>query len=275
MPGIARHFYFERKFATIHRVKISAVIITFNEEQNIAEAIKSVSWADQILVVDSYSEDRTVEIAQLAGANVIAREWKGFADQKQFATDAAANDWVISLDADERVSSGLAREIQALNAEGRLAEVDGYSIPRLSIYMGREIRHSGWYPDRQLRLFDRRKCSWGSRVVHESVEMSPGSKTRVLAGNLFHYSIRNASEHGKLVTERYAPLSARQMFIDRRQTTKTRAGVAGMAAFIRTFILKAGFLDGFPGLCIAYFAAYNAFLKHLLLLEMQQASKNR
>lgn len=256
-------------------MKISAVIITFNEEQNIAEAVASVKWADEILVVDSFSEDRTIEIAESSGAKVVTREWKGFADQKQFAADAAVNDWIISLDADERISPKLAKEIQDLNRAGNLEAVDGYLIPRLSIYMGHEIRHSGWYPDRQLRLFDRRMGKWRPRIVHESIEMSPGRGTGKLAGNILHYSIRNASEHSKLVTERYAPLSARQMLADGRKTTKTKAGVAGIAAFLRSYVLKGGVLDGFPGLCIAYFAAYNAFLKHLLLLELQQASSER
>jgi glycosyltransferase involved in cell wall biosynthesis len=256
-------------------VKISAVIITFNEERNIGEAIESVRWADEILVVDSHSEDRTIEIAESAGVKVITREWKGFADQKQFAAGAAENDWIMSLDADERVSAELTKEILELKGGGQLGAADGYSIPRLSIYMGREIRHSGWYPDRQLRLFDRRKCRWQSRVIHESIAMSPGTRTDKLAGNILHYSIRNASEHSKLVTERYAPLSARQMLVDGRKTSKTKAAVAGIAAFFRSFVLKGGMLDGFPGLCIAYFAAYNAFLKHLLLLELQQASNER
>lgn len=253
-------------------MKISAVIITFNEERNIGEAIGSVRWADEILIVDSFSEDRTIEIARTAGAKVITREWNGFADQKQFATDAAANDWIISLDADERVTPELAIEIQSLNNADELGTSDGYTIPRLSIYMEREIRHSGWYPDRQLRLFDRRKCKWSRRVVHESIEMSPSSKTGKLTKNILHYSIKDAAEHGRLVTERYAPLSARQMFIEGRRTTKTKAGIAGIAAFFRSYLLKAGFRDGFPGLCIAYFAAYNSFLKHLLLYELQRSS---
>lgn len=255
-------------------MKISAVIIAFNEEKNIKDAIESARWADEILVVDSHSEDATAEIAQAAGARVLKREWSGFADQKQFATDNAAWDWIFSLDADERISPALSKEIQGLKRDGILAS-DGYTIPRLSIYMGREIRHSGWYPDRQLRFFDRRKGSWRRRVVHESIEMVAGSKVGRLTENIVHFSIRSASEHSKLITERYAPLSAQQMLIDGRETTKIKAGVAGLAAFTRTYFLKAGFLDGFPGVCIAYFAAYNAFLKHLLLLELQQRGTKR
>lgn len=269
----ARHFYFADKSAKIHPVNISAVIIAFNEEKNIGDAIQSVQWADEILVVDANSTDSTVDIAQGAGARVISRDWSGFADQKQFATDSATWDWVLSLDADERVSQALSEEILRLkNVSTPVA--DGYSMPRLSVYMGREIKHSGWYPDRQLRFFDRRKAKWRRRVVHESIEMSPGVQIGRLSGNIIHYSVRSASEHSKLITERYAPLSAQQMLLEGRKTTKAKAGVSGISAFFRTFLLKAGFLDGFPGLCIAYFAAYNAFLKHLLLLEMQREASD-
>ena len=271
--GDARHFYFGYKSAKILPVKISAVIIAFNEESNIGEAIRSVRWADEILVVDSYSTDTTVDVARAAGARVVSREWGGFADQKQFATDIATWDWILSLDADERVSYDLSKEI--LHLKNTITSAHGYTIPRLSIYMGREIKHSGWYPDRQLRFFDRQKGTWRRRVVHESVEMSSGAAVGRLTNNIVHYSIRSAAEHSRLIAERYAPLSAQQMLLDGRTTTQTKAGVAGIAAFIRTFLLKGGFLDGFPGLCIAYFAAYNAFLKHLLLLELQQRDADR
>ena len=128
-------------------VKVSAVIISFNEEKNISDALRSVAWADEILVVDSKSTDRTREIAESLGARVLVRQWPGFSAQKQFAADSAANDWILSLDADERVTDGLQEEIERIRKTG--PKYDGYSIPRLSIYLGREIRLGGWYPDRQ------------------------------------------------------------------------------------------------------------------------------
>ncbi|MGH7784117.1 MAG: glycosyltransferase family 2 protein, partial [Candidatus Binatia bacterium] len=149
-------------------MKISAVIIAFNEEGKIADAIRSVSWADEILVVDSESTDATRQIASDLGARVVIRSWLGFSKQKQFAVDAAKNDWIFSLDADERVSDVLKTEILSL-LEGDKTDADGYRMPRLSFYMDRPIRHSGWYPDRQLRLFDRRRAGWNERLVHESV----------------------------------------------------------------------------------------------------------
>ncbi len=255
------------KFATITFVKISAVIITFNEEANIADAIDSVRWADEILVVDSESTDDTVAIAKSLGAKVIVRPWPGFSQQKQFAADAASNELIISLDADERISGELAAEIESIRNSGVMKA--GYRIPRLTIYMGRPIRHGGWYPDRQLRLFDRRLARWKSAVVHESVEITNGSNPGELRGNIIHHSVESAAHHHRMVGERYAPLAARQMFERGRRTSPFKTAVSALSTFTRFYVLKLGFLDGFPGLCIAYFAAYNTFLKHLMLWEMQ------
>jgi glycosyltransferase involved in cell wall biosynthesis len=250
-------------------VQISAVIITYNEEKNILSALKSVSWADEVIVVDSYSTDRTTHIAIENGAKVIVRDWPGFSKQKQFGVDAAANDWILSIDADERVTPELKKEIEAIKTSGPSA--DGYRIPRLSIYMSREIRHSGWYPDRQLRLFDRRKGRWNGRTVHESIEMLSGTKTADLSSDILHFSVENAAHHHRMIGERYAPLGARQMFENGVTASRLRVVTAGPIAFLRSYFFKLGFLDGFPGFCIARFAAYHAYLKHLLLFEMQES----
>ena len=247
-------------------VKVSAVIISFNEEKNIGEAIRSVAWADEILVVDSESTDRTREIAESLGARVIVRQWSGFSAQKQFAVESAANDWILSLDADERATDELRREIEQIRNTG--ARYDGYTIPRLSIYLGREIRHGGWYPDRQLRLFDRRKGRWKPRVIHESFEVAKGASVGRMNGDLLHYSVEGPAHHARMIAERYAPLSARQMFEEGRRTSRSKAVISGISAFIRTYIFKLGILDGFPGLLIAYFAAQNSLLKHLILLDL-------
>lgn len=254
-------------------MKISAVIISYNEEKNIADAIKSVRWADEVLVVDSRSEDRTVVIAAELGATVIEREWPGFAEQKQFAVDSAKNDWIFSLDADERVSTELKDEIVKLSNGASAAA--GYRIPRLSIYMGRPIHHGGWYPDYQLRLFDRRKGRWKQVRVHESVRMDEGSDVGRLKGNILHYSVESAAHHHRMIGERYAPLAAKQMFSEGGRTSPLRIACAGPAAFIRSYLLKAGFLDGLAGFAIARFAAHHAFLKHLLLWELQVRTTSR
>lgn len=248
-------------------MKISAVIIAKNEEKSIAAAIQSVTWADELIVVDSESTDRTREIAESLGAKVIVREWLGFSAQKQFAVDQAANDWIFSLDADESVSDELRREI--LTIKDSKNSTDGYKIPRLSFYIDRPIRHGGWYPDWQLRLFDRSKGVWKDVLVHESFQMKPGSEIAKLNGDIIHRSVENAAQHHRMIGERYAPLAARQMLADGRRTSIARIVFAGWISFIQTYFIKAGFLDGFPGFCVAYFAGHHAFMKHLILWELQ------
>lgn len=250
-------------------MKISACIIAFNEEKNIADAIKSVSWADEILLIDSESTDETREIAGSLGAKVIKKKWAGFAKQKQFATDIAANDWILSLDADERISEQLRNTILRLKDLSEDALADGYRISRLSFYMNRPIRHSGWYPDWQLRFFNRRKGKWKDVLVHESIEMQSGAKIEKLKNDILHYSMENAAHHHRMIGERYAPLAAEQMFRRGRRTSILKIITASLITFLQTFIIKGGFLDGLPGFCIARFAAHHAFLKHLLLWEKQ------
>src|SRR5882672_7918694 len=253
-------------------MKITAAIITFNEAENIREACESVAWVDEIVVVDSESTDLTRDIAAACGANVINRSWPGFAAQKQFATDQAANDWVLSLDADERVSEELKSAIQNLRNQNIEQLADGYLIARRSFYMGRWIRGGGWYPDRQLRLFKKTQGRWEGPHIHESVKISAGARVEVLDGDLLHYPVRDATYHHRMIGERYAPLGARQMFEAGRRTSPLQIATAAPAAFFRSFILKGGFRDGLAGLSIASFAAHHAFLKHLLLWELQNKS---
>jgi glycosyltransferase involved in cell wall biosynthesis len=251
-------------------LKISATIITFNEAENIRAACESVSWADEILVVDSRSTDATREIARDCGARVVERDWPGFAAQKQFAATEATHEWVFSLDADERVTEELRASVLSLrDAVDETHLADGYRVARRSFYMGRWIRGGGWYPDYQLRFYRRSKGRWEGAFIHESVKMPEGSRVETLAGDLLHYSVRDAAHHHRMIGERYAPLAARQMFEAGRRTTALRVATAAPSAFIRSFILKGGFRDGLAGLAIARFAAHHAFLKHLMLWEMQ------
>ena len=258
--------------ACLSALKITATIITYNEAENIRAACESAAWANEVLVVDSESTDATREIAEACGARVIKRAWPGFAAQKQFAADAAAHEWIFSLDADERVSDALRASVEDLlyTPEEQLA--DGYRIARRSFYMGRWIRGGGWYPDYQLRLYKRARGGWQGAYVHESVKMQEGSRVETLGGDLLHYSVRDASHHHRMIGERYAPLAARQMFEQGRRTSPLSIALAAPAAFTRSFILKGGFRDGLAGLSIAHFAAHHAFLKHLLLWEMQKKS---
>jgi len=251
-------------------MKVTATIITLNEESNIQAACRSVAWADEIVVVDSESTDRTREIAASNGAKVIIHTWPGFGLQKQFAVDQASHEWIFSLDADERVSDELKNSIATLRSKPVAELADGYLIARRSFYQGRWIRGGGWYPDRQLRLFRKSQGSWKTRQIHESVQMKEGSRIETLEGDLLHYSVKDAADHHRMIGERYAPLAARQMFDDGKRTSSIRVAAAGPAAFIRSLVLKGGFRDGFAGFTIARFAAHHAFLKHLMLWELQK-----
>lgn len=256
-------------------MKISAVIITFNEAENIRAACESVSWADEIVVVDSESTDATRDIASDCGAKVIVKEWPGFAAQKQFATDAAAHDWVFSLDADERVSPEVRASIEGLRQTAESDLADGYRAARRTFYMNRWIRGGGWYPDYQLRLFNRQRGSWGDRLIHESFQMNGGARVETLGGDLLHYTVRDAAHHEQMIRERYAPLGARQMLREGKRTSSIQATIAGPSAFVRSFLLKGGFRDGAAGLTIAKFAARHASLKHRILRELQNRRNDK
>ncbi len=254
-------------------MNVSATIITLNEADNIRDACESVSWADEILVVDSESTDNTRQIAADCGARVIINPWPGFSKQKQFAVNSAAHDWIFSLDADERVSPELRASIDEMRARDQGELAAGYRVARRALYMGRWIRGGGWYPDYQLRLFNRNSGHWAERVVHESVTMNPGSRIELLRGDLWHYSMRDASHHRRMIEQRYAPLGAEQMLREGKRTSSLQSTVAGPAAFIRSFILKGGFRDGRAGWTIAKMAAYHASLKHSLLYELQKRER--
>lgn len=252
-------------------MKISVTIITFNEADNIRAACESVRWADEVLVVDAESTDRTREIAEECGARVMRRAWPGFAAQKQFAAEAAAHDWILSLDADERVSPELRASIETLSRrEESRPQPDGYRIARRSLYMGRWIRGGGWYPDYQLRLYRRTRGRWEGAHVHESVRMRDGARIDTLPGDILHYSVRDAAHHHRMIGERYAPLAAAKMFEAGRRTSPLKILLAAPSAFVRSLILKGGFRDGLPGFSIASFAAHHAFLKHIMLWEKQK-----
>jgi glycosyltransferase involved in cell wall biosynthesis len=256
-------------------MRISATIITFNEEVKIREACESLAWAAEIIVVDSGSTDKTREVAKACGARVIQKDWPGFAAQKQFATDQALHDWVFSLDADERVSEELNASIAELRKLDEAKLADGYRIPRRSFYQGRWIKGGGWYPDWQLRLFRKTRGHWEARHIHESVRMNPGGRIEKLSGDILHYSVRDSAHHHRMIGERYAPLAAQQMFEEGRRTSQLKIATAAPAAFVRSYLLKGGFRDGLAGISIASFAAHHAFLKNLMLWEKQKAEGRR
>ena len=238
-------------------MKISATIITFNEERNLPRAIESLRCADEVVVVDSGSTDRTVEIAEKLGARVIDSPWPGYAKQKNVAAEAACNDWILSLDADESLSEALEGEIWRLKKNG--PQFDAYTMPRLAQYLGRWIRHSGWYPDRKVRLYDRRKASWTGEYVHESVKVE-GSLGH-LESNLLHFTTESLSEHLRTM-DRYTTLAAEQLLESGESVSFARLLFEPPWTFFSTFVLKLGFLDGVEGLAIANMAALYNFVKY-------------
>jgi glycosyltransferase involved in cell wall biosynthesis len=238
-------------------MKITATIITFNEERNIARAIESLRCCDEILIVDSGSTDRTTELAEKLGARVIEANWRGYAGQKNWAAEQAAYDWILSLDADETLSEALEAEIWNLKKSG--PRFDGYTMPRLARYMGRWILHSGWYPDSKLRLYDRRQAKWVGDFVHESVAVR--GRVGHLQGNLLHFTCESLAEHMKTM-ERYTTLAAQEIASRRIQVPLYRVLFSPPWAFFKSYFLDAGFLDGSEGLTISYMAAFYTFLKY-------------
>ena len=244
--------------------KVSVTIITLNEAEHIAAAIDSVSWADEIIVVDSGSSDGTVEIAKAKGIRVATREWTGYADQKNYAASLAAHDWIFSLDADERVTPALAAEVRAL-LQSQPAK-HAYRIPRVSFHLGRWIRTTDFYPDYQTRLYDRRAGMWHGRYVHESVHVDGGAG--YLHSELEHYSFRDLSDHIARINH-YSTLAARQMHDRGRRATALKLLLNPPAAFLRNYVLRRGFLDGSAGLVISLVNAYSVYLKFAKLWEIQ------
>jgi glycosyltransferase involved in cell wall biosynthesis len=238
-------------------MKITATIITRDEERNIARAIESLRCADEILIVDSGSVDRTVELAGKLGARVIEANWRGYSAQKNWAAEQASHDWILSLDADEALSEALEAEIWNLKKSGPAA--DAYTMPRMARYLGRWILHSGWYPDRKVRLYRRDRASFVGDFVHESVR-ARGS-VGALENNLLHYTCDSLSEHVKTV-DRYTTLAAQELAARRVKVPVTRLLADPAWTFVKTYFLQRGFLDGPEGLTIAHMAAFYTFLKY-------------
>ena len=249
---------------------VTAILITLNESANIAAALESVRWADEIVVVDAESHDETVAIARRHTDRVIVHPWSGYIAQKNFAAAQASHDWIFSLDADERVTPALAAEVKALMADE--PSCAGYRGPRVSHYLGRWIRSTDWYPDNQLRLYDRRRAAWVGRYVHESVRVNGAVGT--LHASLEHYPYRDVSHHLQTI-DRYSTLAARQMFEDGRRTGAAGIVVHGGAAFLRNYLLRGGFRDGAAGLIVSLLNSYYVTAKFVKLWEIGKKQEAR
>jgi glycosyltransferase involved in cell wall biosynthesis len=250
-------------------VKISAVIVTLNEERNIARAIESLRCADEILVVDSGSKDRTREIAARLGARVIEEPWRGYAAQKNFAAHAAAHDWILSIDADEAVNEELEGEVLALKLTEPVFKV--WSMPRLAQYCSRWIRHGGWYPDRKIRIYHRGFGEWVGSYVHESVKSEhPAGE---LKGHLLHFTCGSLSEHVHTV-DKYTTLAARELAMKGNSIPMRRLTLDPAWTIFRTYVLRRGFLDGPQGISIAWMAGIYTFLKYAKARELMNESRS-
>lgn len=247
---------------------LSVIIITKNEAENIRACIESVKWADEIIVVDSGSDDGTADICRSLGAQVFVHDWPGFGAQKNRALSYAGKDWILSLDADERVMPALRAEIEKALSSGL---ADGYEMPRLSSFCGRFMRHSGWYPDYVLRLFRREQGRFSDALVHESVQLE--GRTSRLQQPLLHYSYRDLDD-ALFKLNRYSGAAAAMIQRRGKKGGLSQALLHGIWAFIRTYFLRAGFLDGREGFMLAVLNAEHSYYRYLKL-GLNQAERPR
>jgi len=250
-------------------IKLSVAIITYNEEKNIKRCIESVKGiADEIVVVDSLSTDKTCEIAKSLGAKVILQKFLGHIKQKQLAVDNCKNDWILSLDADEALSKELQNEIKELLKEP--LNYDAYKMPRLSFHLGRWIKHGGWYPDKKIRLFNRKKAYWGGYNPHDKVIVN--GSVGELKGDILHYVFKDL-RHNVDTNNSYSSIMAEDLYKKGKKFSIIKLLLKPIGKFLEVYIYKRGFLDGLPGFIIAVGASYSMFLKFAKLWELQKVKK--
>ncbi len=242
---------------------LSVVVITKNEETNIGRCLESMSWADEIIMVDSQSTDRTVEIAQQYGAKIYSPEWRGFGPAKQAGLDHATQEWAFSIDADEAATPELAEEIRKIVREG--GEHDGYIVKRRTNFLGRWIYHCGWYPDPVLRLFRREKGRFDEAVVHEKVKVD--GAVGELQNELLHYSYPTI-EHYLKKFNTYTTMGAQQAFGDGRRARWWDILLRPPVAFAKHYVSRQGFRDGMEGLIISVMSSAAVFVKYVKLRQL-------
>jgi glycosyltransferase involved in cell wall biosynthesis len=249
---------------------LSVILITKNEESNLKDCLESISFANEIIIVDSQSTDQTLNIAKSYGAKVeITTDWPGFGPQKNRALNLATQDWVLSIDADERVTPELRKEI--LDVMESSASKDCYAIPRSSWYCGRFMKHSGWYPDYVDRLFKRGTAKFSDHLVHE--RLLPNGEVAQLKNHFLHYSYRNFEQVLKKV-DTYSTASALQAFQKGKKGNLAQALLHGFWGFFRTYIVRKGFLDGQYGLALAISNGATSYYKYLKLWQLGNQSQN-
>lgn len=246
-------------------MSISVIIITHNEEKNILSCLEGVKWADEIVVIDAFSHDNTKKLVEDFGAKILQIEWQGYGKQKNYALGCASMDWILSLDADERVTPELAKEIQEVVQN---STIDGYQICRKAYFLGKWIRHSGWYPDYCLRLFRRGKGVFAEKQVHEYVELI--GRIGQLKGTMLHYT-DNDLTHYLTKLGRYTTLAADELIAKGKKASLGDLITRPLFIFFKMYILKKGFLDGMHGFVLAVLSSFYVFVKYAKLWEKERA----
>jgi len=241
---------------------LSVIIITKNEQDNIKDCLESIKWADEIIVVDSGSKDKTEEICRKYTDKFYVKDWLGFGIQKQRALDLATHEWVLSIDADERVTPRLKNEIFHKIAYD--SNESGYLIPRLSNYLGKDIYHSGWYPDYTLRLVKKQNSRFTKDIVHEKIIVEGG--VGKISSHFLHYPYKDISHHFQKINV-YSSLSAKKMFDNGKRIVWPMILVKSIFSFFKSYVLRRGFLDGWPGVVVSISTGLSVFLKYLKLKE--------
>ena len=248
-------------------IKISAVIITFNEERNIGRCLQSLEGiADEIVVVDSFSTDSTENQCKAFNVRFLQHPFEGYMQQKTWACEQAANHYILQLDADEQLSDTLRTSILEVKADWK---ADGYTFNRLNNYIGKWIRHCGWYPDAKLRLWDRRKGAWSGLNLHESVKMNDNALVIKLKGDLLHFSYYSIQQHLNQINS-FTEIAAREGVAKGKNTSLFVIVFKTIWKFKRDYIFKLGFLDGYYGFVVCAMSAYTVFVKNLKMRELKR-----
>lgn len=253
-------------------MKLSVVIITFNEERNIGRCLENIQTiADEIIILDSFSTDKTEFICKQYDVQFYQQKFSGYTDQKNKALSYATNDYVLSMDADETLSDALKKNILAEKKSGFSA--DAFAMSRCTSFCGHFIKHGSWYPDKKLRLFNRKKGGWVGENVHEKVEMQNGASLKQLHGDMLHYSYYSLEEV-IIQNNKYTSIQAAEMFKKGKKVSWIKLAINPFWAFISGYILRLGFLDGVDGFFIASSVAYQTMTKYAKLKKLYRNSNN-
>ena len=244
---------------------LSVTIITYNEEDNIGGCLESIKWADEIVVVDANSTDRTVEICRKYTDKVFQHEWTDFGQQKSLALGKASNDWILSLDADERIDRALAEEIRGVLRIDY--PKDGYYIPRKNYFLGKWLKHGGWYPDYHVRLFRKSKGEFEQKKVHEGIKV--GNETGYLKQPIEHFPYRRLRDYFEKF-QLYTSLYAEEKFEEGKRITKWAPFLRLPSEFLLGYIFRGGYKDGFHGLLLSVLSSFYVFTKYIKLWELQK-----